>query len=157
MVELIDLAPTLYELAGVEAGGPLDGRSLVAVAEGRRAQHRDHVFVEYAPNDEAMVRDSRRKLVYERGRRRRTDGYDTGRPLVARHLRLYDLAADPGEMHNVAGEAANAATVKRLTALLVEHLVKTAREPQNVAESSDPLVLLDECVQPRDVGPPKRD
>ena len=96
LVELVDLVPTLFEWTGVSATGPLDGRSLVAVAEGRTAKHRQRVFVEYAQNDEAMVRDERWKLVYERGRRRRTDGYDTGRPLVPDQLRLYDLAADPG-------------------------------------------------------------
>jgi hypothetical protein len=38
-----------------------------------------------------------------------------------------------------------------LTELLVEHLVKTAREPDKVP-SGDALLILDYCVQPRDVA-----
>ena len=42
--------------------------------------------------------------------------------------------------------------MKRLTDLLVEHLVKTARKPAGVPQSSDPLAVLDACVQSRDVA-----
>ena len=90
---------------------------------GKTTKHRDHVVVEYAPNEEAMIRDEYWKLVYERGVVRRTDGYDTGRPLVPDRFRLYDLHQDPAEMHNVAADPANAATLVRLRDLLVEHLV----------------------------------
>ena len=106
MVELIDLAPTIYELCGV-TGQQTQGRSLASLLDGRAARHRDHVIVEYAPNDEIMIRDERWKLTYERGLRRRTDGYDTERPLTPRHFRLYDLVQDPNELHDVAGEPHN--------------------------------------------------
>ncbi len=35
LVQSIDLAPTLYELAGIEAGGPVSGESLVPLLEGK--------------------------------------------------------------------------------------------------------------------------
>lgn len=158
LVELVDLVPTLYNLCGFGTPAPLQGRSLVPLMTGQTTKHRDHVVVEYAPNDEVMIRDSYWKLVYERGAQRRTDGYDTGEPLVPDVFRLYDLFQDPGEMHNVAGEAANAATLKRLTDLVIEHLTKTAREPKLVPRSTDPLSVLEYCVQSHDVPPPgKRD
>ena len=153
LVELVDLAPTIYDLCGVSTTARLQGRSLLPLVEGRAAKHRDHVVVEYAPNDEAMIRDEAWKLIYERGARRRADGYDIAGPLAPQAFRLYDLRADPQEMHNVAADPANAATVKRLTHLLVEHLIKTAREPEGIPKSSDPLSVLDYCVQPRDVAP----
>jgi arylsulfatase A-like enzyme len=130
---------------------PLQGRSLVPLLEGRAAKHRETVVVEYAPNDEAMIRDERWKLIYERGARRRTDGYDIAGPLKPRHFRLYDLVDDPHELHNVADEVANADTLQRLSRLLVEHLIETARERALVPPASDPLTALDYCVQPRDV------
>ncbi|HTM53796.1 MAG TPA: sulfatase-like hydrolase/transferase [Pirellulales bacterium] len=151
LVELVDLAPTLVELAGVERSAGLQGRSLVALAEGKTTRHREHVIVEYAPNEEAMIRDERWKLIYERGVERRTDGYDTGRPLVRNHFRLYDLEHDPAELHNLADERAHADTRARLTRLLVEHLVATAREPELLPKTSDPLAILEFAVQSRDV------
>ncbi len=98
-----------------------------------------------------MIRDERWKLIYERGLRRRTDGYDTERPLTPRHFRLYDLAHDPNELHDVSNESANAEIRQRLTNLLVEHLVKTARPGAPAPRDADWQTILDECVQPHDV------
>ncbi len=158
LVELVDLAPTIYNLCGYTATAPLQGRSLMPLLKGQTTKHREFVVVEYAPNDEAMIRDEYWKLVYERGAQRRTDGYETAGPLAPHVLRLYDMFQDPRELDNVAAEPANAQTVKRLTDLLVEHLAKTARQSELLPQSSDPLLLLDYCVQSRDVPPPgKRD
>ena len=86
----------------------VQGRSLRPVLTGRTVTHRPQVFVEYAPNDEAAVRDERWKLIFERGKRRRTDGYDTGQPLPGRKIRLYDLESDPQELCDVASRPENA-------------------------------------------------
>ncbi len=154
-VELIDLVPTVHDVCQVVPSVPPQGRSLLRILLGQATKHRDHVIVEYAPNDEVMIRDESWKLVYERGVRRRTDGYDTGRPL-RRGFRLYDVAHDPQEMHNLADDPAQAATRARLTALLVEHLIKTARQPELVPRGADPLTVLDFCVESRDVSPASR-
>jgi choline-sulfatase len=154
LVELVDLAPTIHELCGYNVTPPLQGRSLLPLLDAKTTRHRDYVVVEYAPNDEVMIRDNDWKLVYERGVQRRTDGYDTGRPLVPQRFRLYDLFADRAEMHNVADDPRHAATMKRLTDLLVEHLSTTAREPLLVPPLEQPLAVLDYCVQSRDVAPP---
>ncbi|MEX2114854.1 MAG: sulfatase-like hydrolase/transferase [Pirellulales bacterium] len=154
-VELVDLVPTIHELCGYDLTPPLQGRSLLPLIDAKTTRHRDHVIVEYAQNDEVMIRDNDWKLVYERGAQRRDDGYDTGRPLVANQFRLYDMYSDRGEMHNVAGDPANAATVKRLTDLLAYHLATTAREPAKVPPLDEPLAVLDYCVQSHDVEPGK--
>jgi arylsulfatase A-like enzyme len=151
-VELVDLVPTIYNLCGFQATAPLQGRSLIPLIEAKTTRHRDHVIVEYAQNEEIMVRDQYWKLIYERGVVRRTDGYDTGGPLVPNVFRLYDLHSDPQETHNVVADPKNAATVERLQGLLVEHLTKTAREPEDMPTSADALTILDYGVQPRDVA-----
>ena len=151
-VELVDLVPTVYELCGAKPAASPQGRSLSRVLLDGAAKHREHVIVEYAPNEEVMIRDERWKLVYERGVERRTDGYDTARPLVPHRFRLYDLDRDPQEMKSVAREPANAATVKRLTDLVVEHLVRTARQPELIPQGADAMTVLDFCVQSRDLG-----
>ncbi len=157
-VELVDLVPTIYELCGYRPTIPLQGRSMMPLLAAKTTKHREHVVVEYAPNEEVMIRDADWKLVFERGVVRRTDGYDTGRPLRPHVFRLYDLYADPAEMKNVAADPANAATLKRLTDLLVEHLVKTIRPGGPLPDATDSHAVLDFCVQSRDVPPPgKRD
>ncbi len=148
-VELVDLAPTIHNLCGLAISGPLQGRTLMPLLAGKTTKHRDHVVVEYAPNEEAMIREEYWKLVYERGVVRRTDGYDTERPLVPDRFRLYDLHQDPAEMHNVAADPVNAATLVRLRDLLIDHLSTTARDVTAVPQG-DPLTTLEYCVQPRD-------
>jgi choline-sulfatase len=148
-VELVDLAPTIHSLCDLAISGPLQGRTLMPLLAGKTTKHRDHVVVEYAPNEEAMIRDDYWKLVYERGAVRRTDGYDTERPLVPNRFRLYDLHQDPAEIHNVAADPANAATLVRLRDLLIDHLSTTARDVTAVPQG-DPLATLEYCVQSRD-------
>ena len=150
LVEFVDIFPTVLDLCGVKIPANVQGRSLVPLLEGRTKTHRTEVFVEYAPNDEATVRDERWKLVFERGKRRRTDGYDTGLPLPGRTIRLYDLENDPSEMHNVAGRPENAERVQHMLVRLAEHMRSTARKPALVPKTDDPLELLDFCVQSRD-------
>jgi len=148
-VELVDLVPTIHSLCDLPIAGPLQGRTLAPLLAGKTTTHRDYIVVEYAPNEEAMIRDEYWKLVYERGAVRRSDGYDTEGPLVSNRFRLYDLHQDPAEMHNVAGDPANAATLVRLRDLLIDHLATTAREVAAVPQG-DPIETLEYCVQPRD-------
>ena len=148
-VELVDLVPTIHSLCGFPLAGPLQGRTLMPLLAGKTTKHRDHVVVEYAPNEEAMIRDEYWKLVYERGVVRRSDGYDTVGPLVPDRFRLYDLHQDPAEMHNVAADPANTATLVRLRDLLIDHLAATARDVAAVPQG-DPLATLEYCVQARD-------
>ena len=151
LVEFIDIFPTVLDLCGVPIPANVQGRSLRRVLNGKTATHRSQVFIEYAPNDEAAIRDDRWKLIFERGQRRRTDGYDTGLPLPGRKIRLYDLETDPTELHDVATRAENAERVRQMLALLTEHLRATARQPARTMGSHDPLEELDFLVQPHDV------
>lgn len=148
-VELVDLVPTIHSLCDLPLAGPLQGRTLAPLLAGKTTKHRDHVVVEYAPNEEAMIRDEYWKLVYERGAVRRSDGYDIAGPLVPNRFRLYDLHQDPAEMHNVAADPANAATLVRLRDLLIDHLAATARDVAAVPQG-DPIAILEYCVQSRD-------
>jgi choline-sulfatase len=149
-VELIDIVPTVLETCKIEIPPSVQGKGLSHLLNRSAQTHREHVVVEYAQNDEIMIRDDRWKLVYERGQRKRTDGYDAGRPLPGPTFRLFDLASDLAEIHNLAKSAKHVETLNRYRDLLVEHLKQTARRPEFVPDSNDPLEILDYCVQPRD-------
>jgi choline-sulfatase len=151
LVEFIDIFPTVLDFCGVPTPANVQGRSLRPVLTAQTATHRPRVFVEYAPNDEAAVRDDRWKLIFERGKRRRTDGYDTDGPLPGRKVRLYDLETDPHELTDVASRPENGDRVRRMLAHLAEHLRSSAREPVSFSRSTDLLDQLDILVQPHDV------
>jgi choline-sulfatase len=149
-VEFIDVVPTLLEYCGLAVPDRVQGRSLVRVLEGATATHREHVFVEYAWADEIMVRDGRWKLVFIRGKRERPDGYATGRPLPGHTLKLFDLKNDPDEFTNLATRPEYNERVRHYVGLLMDHVRRTSRRPEQIPKSDEPLLVLDYCVQPHD-------
>jgi choline-sulfatase len=151
LVELLDLVPTILELCGVPIPPNLHGRSLMSLLRGQTDIHRQRVFVEYADNEEAMIRTERWKLIYSTGARRRRDGYALDLPASGPLVQLYDLDADPDETVNLAGLAEHANRVEELTNELAEHLVRTAREPGLIPRSSDVRLTLAHCLRPRDM------
>lgn len=155
LVEFIDIVPTILQLCGLDTPRTVQGRSLVPLLEGKTNTHRKQVFVEYAWADEVMVRDGRWKLVYIRGQRRRSDGYDPGEdyPLPGPTLKLFDTMNDPGEFANLATRPEQKERVAHYVSLLVEHLKKTSRQPDRIPTTDDPMAILDYCTQPHDVTP----
>ncbi len=115
----IDIAPTMLALAGVTAGVPMHGRSLLPVIEGRRVRWRDDFLVEYYsdtvfPRIKSMgyqaVRTARWKYIHYT----ELNGMDE----------LYDLRTDPYEMENLA----SAASAKRALTMMEGRLRKLLRE-----------------------------
>ena len=145
--------PTVLDFCRVGVPANVQGKSLASLLKGKTTTHRERVIVEYAQNDEVMVRDERWKLVFERGRRKRTDGYDPGVALPGHTLKLFDLENDPGEFENLAAHPPQQQRVQGYLKILVEHMRRTSRQPELIPNVDDPLSLLDYCVQPHDVEP----
>ena len=102
LVYLFDLYPTLCELVGLEAPPGLEGHSLVPILRGDEERVREALFTAYLHVQRA-VRDQRWKLIRY--------------PLVD-VTQLFDLEADPHEMHDLAGEEEHADTLARMFKLL---------------------------------------
>ncbi len=103
-VELVDLAPTLLEFAGVEleAGRWMQGRSLAPRLAGRGPRPSyAHAESGYAVdrNWQRAIRDDRLKLVFAPWLHDQRYIGGPGQPFT-----LYDLAEDPGETHNLVAE-----------------------------------------------------
>ncbi|MFQ5457674.1 MAG: sulfatase, partial [Myxococcota bacterium] len=95
MARLLDVAPTILGLAGVDAPGAMQGKSL-ADGEG--------VGESYAEED--LEGNSLRSL---RTTRWKTIEANAGNPRGLPEIALFDLAGDPGELNNLAtGNAARA-------------------------------------------------
>jgi arylsulfatase A-like enzyme len=141
LVELIDVFPTLLELAGGLVPERVQGRSLLRLLRGETTRHREHVVVEYSDNAEAAVRTERWKLIYCAGGRERRDGYSEGH-VSERSIRLYDLEIDPAERHDLSDRPEHAARIDELTAILVEHVRRTERCPERLPATDDPHRVL---------------
>ncbi|MEM6552666.1 MAG: sulfatase [Planctomycetota bacterium] len=116
--ELVDVYPTLIDLAGLDAAGPLDGVSLVPMLKDPAASVKAFAasqFPRHRNNDPVMgyaYRDNRYRLVQWRAMDPRKG--DTTGPVVA--TELYDYEVDPLETHNLADDPAYAETRARLEA-----------------------------------------
>jgi len=99
MVLNTDIAPTFLELAGVRIPERVQGRSLVPMLKGEEPQswRKDWLYEYYeypGPHDVRKnrgVRTERYKLIHY---------YEP-----PEEFELYDLQEDPGELHNLYGEA----------------------------------------------------
>jgi arylsulfatase A-like enzyme len=85
--ELIDLAATMLDFAGLAVPESWDGRSLRGVLSGKQSRHREWSHCAY--KDWQVATDGQWKLLTQ-----------TGQP-----DRLFDLHTDPRELANAAGES----------------------------------------------------
>jgi choline-sulfatase len=149
LTEHIDVPATIVDVMNLEPLLIQHGHSLRPYLEGQRMENlRDHIFTEYLENEEAYIRTRRWKYIFCSGKRARTDGYQTDSPTPGRYRRLYDLARDPGEFHDVA--AANPAVVAAMDALMLERFRTThpeaASEPQRLSNEE----AIEFYLRPRD-------
>ncbi|MEM8932238.1 MAG: sulfatase [Acidobacteriota bacterium] len=108
-VGLIDLAPTLVELAGLDPMATFEGRSLVPTLTDDQAGPR-YVFMEsgYHEATQLAIREGSWKLVLVRAD-------DDRQRMTGEEVELYDLSIDPGELVNVASEHPERTTRLRKT------------------------------------------
>jgi uncharacterized sulfatase len=113
LVEMLDVFPTLCDLAGVPAAPKLEGKSLRPLLEDPSATLHDAAFTQARRGENAefwgrSVRTTRwRCTEWNEGR----DG-----------IELYDHDADPREYHNLAADPAHADVLKELRTLLARQL-----------------------------------
>jgi arylsulfatase A-like enzyme len=106
LVALRDVMPTLLDLAGIPIPDTVEGHSLLS------GYRRDHLYCEHWEDDRAMrmVRAGRYKLIW----------YPIGN-----RYQLFDLEADPQEMHDLAADPAHADLRSDLSNLLADNLYGT--------------------------------
>lgn len=119
---LLDLFPTICDLAGIKAPAEVEGLSLVPVMAGKQKSRRDAIFTAYRDVQRA-VRDERWKLiVYPR----------------INKTQLFDLKGDPAEMNDLAVNPKFKPQLEKMIALL----------KQRQAEAGDKQPLRTDNPQP---------
>ncbi len=131
-VELVDVFPTLLDLAGIEHDGPLHGASLAPILRGD-AQRVKEVAVSQYPRGGGgnarmgyAYRTDRYRLVRWREQNAKRDG-ETNGPINA--VELYDYEVDPLETRNLADDPDYADVRAELEALADEHRTTMGKGP----------------------------
>lgn len=125
LAQLFDIGPTLLEWVGAPLPPGCQAQSLVPALTGAPWKGRDRVFAEQAGDVTltgaslfSMVRDHRWKLMHVHGA---ADG------------QLFDLATDPGELHNLWDDPGSANEKQRLLNELLEWRMQSSVDTMNVA------------------------
>jgi arylsulfatase A-like enzyme len=110
LVSLTDLFPTICETAGVNVPAAVEGKSLLALYQGKPVAWRQQVFASHhSPARHGMstrcVRSKRYKLIEQR---------------LTGEVELFDLQTDPYELVNLAGSRDHAAIRAKLEAELAQ-------------------------------------
>lgn len=102
MCYLLDVFPTLLDLAGIKAPDDIDGKSLVPLMAGKSQTHREEIVLAYLNVQRALRTDQWKLIVY---------------PKINR-VQLFDVKGDPDELRDMAGDADQLERVKMMTARL---------------------------------------
>ncbi|MBI3995684.1 MAG: sulfatase [Nitrospirae bacterium] len=117
-VSLVDVFPTVEELAGLSASKNLSGRSLVPLIQGRplppRPVYADGRYMK------AVVRDGMKYITREGPASRLVRRMPEGNRLIHLREELFDLNRDPKERRNLIGleDASSVAAAQRMRGLL---------------------------------------
>ncbi len=112
LVDLMDVMPTLLDIAGAPIPAAVQGRTLTPLLTGRRTRFRDSIFCHY-DDFFRMVRTPRHKLI---------------RHLKTGREELFHTEIDPYEQHNVVESALYAPVLADLRTRLT-HWRKTLHDP----------------------------
>lgn len=118
LVELLDIAPTLLEAAGITVPSSMQGRSLMPLLTGHTKEHRDTVYMEYLDANATFeippmmtgVRSEKFKLTF----------YDKPRT-----GELYDLEKDPHETNNLWDDPHSKDTREMMMHSLMARMIET--------------------------------
>ncbi len=135
LVQLLDIYPTVCDLAGAKPLSGIDGISFKPVLDGSANVARSELFFSYMAVQRA-IRDERWKLI---------------RYPQVNVTQLFDLQADPDEIHDLAAEPAQAQRVADLLARLQQQQAKFGDDQPLTVANPKPAVWQ----PPRDNPPPK--
>jgi arylsulfatase A-like enzyme len=124
LVHLMDIGPTVCELAGEKLASATDGRSLADAARKGARVARESEMLAYLGVQRGLRTEDWKLIEYNVGGVRTTQ--------------LFDLRKDPLEMHNLAGEPAQAGRVREMRARLAAQLKAAGDKEEWLAPGRSP-------------------
>ncbi len=127
-VQLVDLAPTLFDLFDLPAPSGLSGQSLMPLLEGDSSEFLGRMLVSQAYKyDTVAVRKGTLKAMV---------GWTAGDQAPSR-IEVYDLARDPGEIDNLAKDVGSLTEAQQELVTRAESLSRPGGAQEMVSEASD--------------------
>ncbi len=152
VVELVDLAPTLFEMLGVPSHEALQGESMVPLISGSAKNTGRVAFAEYLEDNKAMAATKNWKYVFTTGKRDLGLGYATGKGPSGVVHRLYNLQEDPGETTNLAYRNEYRHMVDSLQGVMLDWFMETHPDAGYVPSGLDTTGRLIWFCEPLDAG-----
>jgi len=122
MVSLIDLPPTLLDAAGIPAPEDMQGQSILPLVNRQQVDWQDEVFIQISEAQVGRaIRTPRWKYAVDAPDK---DGWDDAGSDAYIESELYDLLADPYELHNLAGYESHRAVSEVLRGRLIRRMVR---------------------------------
>ncbi|MDE2853044.1 MAG: sulfatase-like hydrolase/transferase [Chloroflexota bacterium] len=136
LVSLIDLPPTLLDAAGIPVPEGMSGRSILPLLRGEAVEWPDEVFIQISESQVGRaLRSKRWKYAVTAPDK---EGWNDPASDHYVETELYDLLADPEELHNRAGLESHRAVSDVLRARLIRRMIE-ANEDEPIIEPA-PLV-----------------
>lgn len=139
MLEMVDMCPTIFDLAKIESNYPHNGKSAVPVITGKTDKHRDYAFSEggFLLSEEPLL--ERAPFPYDiKSELQHTQTKIVGRSVSVRNQEwtyvyrlyesgeLYNRLEDPGELHNLHDEADYALVVRKFQSVVLRWMVESS-------------------------------
>ena len=139
-VELVDVAPTLLDAAGIDVPDAMQGRSVRSLVRGDAEDWREEAFVQISESEIGRaIRTDRWKYAVAAPT---IDGWRGGmeEPSSDRYVEryLYDLRADPAEQTNLVGRPAYRGVADDLRERLAERMVAAGEERPEILPFRNP-------------------
>ncbi len=136
LVSLIDLPPTLLDAAGIPVPDAMSGNSILPLVRGEAVDWQEEVFIQMSESQLGRaIRSKRWKYSVSAPN---GDGWDDASSDRYVESELYDLLADPEELHNRAGLKTHRAVCDVLRSRLIRRMIE-AGEDEPIIEPA-PLV-----------------
>ncbi|MCX5776863.1 MAG: sulfatase-like hydrolase/transferase [Candidatus Firestonebacteria bacterium] len=120
LVELMDVAPTILEAAGVPAPESMQAESLLPVMEGKK-KGKEQVLVEFTNAKKTL-----------KGKCLRTNKYKYNIWFPGNEEELYDMEKDPAEKKNLAKDPKHAGALSDMRVRMISHLSATEKKTMGV-------------------------
>ena len=131
MVSLLDLPPTLLDAAGISVPGQMQGRSILPLLKDDAADWQDEVFIQISESQVGRaIRSKRWKYAVTAPDK---DGWNDMSSDHYVETELYDLLADPNELHNRAGCETHRHVADVLRSRLIRRMIE-ANEDEPIIE-----------------------
>ncbi|WP_114579272.1 sulfatase-like hydrolase/transferase [Saliphagus sp. LR7] len=139
-VELVDLAPTCLDAAGIEVPDVMQGRSVLSLIEGETTDWREEAFVQISESEigRAIRTDRWKYAVAAPELNGWRSGMDDPSSDIYVERYLYDLRADPAERVNLVGRPEYREVADDLMARLADRMIAAGEQRPEILPFNNP-------------------